>query len=120
MNPAAANGISCDVARDLIPLCVDGAVSDMTRNYVKDHLYGCDSCRDFYRSVKSAARNSFKFSKIERLAVGGFANVADRIKRRRAIWTGTAIIALALSFGINLFIFLNWGAKKWENTKTTM
>ncbi len=35
----------CALVRDLLPLFVDGAVSDESRSFIEEHLKGCDACR---------------------------------------------------------------------------
>ncbi len=37
--------ISCDIIKDVLPLYVDGVVSNATKEMVEEHLISCDSCR---------------------------------------------------------------------------
>lgn len=37
--------ISCDIIKDVLPLYLDGVVSEDTREMVEEHLCSCDSCR---------------------------------------------------------------------------
>ena len=43
--------ISCNIIEDLLPLYVDEAASEDSRQLVEEHLKGCPSCR------KNAGRN---------------------------------------------------------------
>ena len=104
-------GMSCEVARDLIPLYADGEASAKTRSFVEAHVAVCPDCADYYRSVKSASKTKFAACKAGRQGIGSFAGVAGRIKRRRAIYTTAAAVALTLSLGCNLFILLYRGKK---------
>lgn len=37
--------ISCDIIKDVLPLYLDGIVSEDTKEMVEEHLSSCDSCR---------------------------------------------------------------------------
>ena len=37
--------ISCDIIKDILPLYLDGVVSNATKEMVEEHLGSCDSCR---------------------------------------------------------------------------
>ena len=39
------NKISCNVIGDLLPLYVDGAVSEDTKKLVEEHLAECEECK---------------------------------------------------------------------------
>lgn len=104
--------VVCEVARDLIPLYADGAASGRTRSFLESHLRVCSDCASYYRMVKAAPRKKLAAERAGRLGVGGFADVAGRIRRRRAVWASLAALALAVSLGINLFILLSRGMDK--------
>jgi hypothetical protein len=106
---SAGEEVDCEVVRDLIPLYADGAASEQTRRFVCAHLSECGDCTDFYRSVKAAAREKRLSGRTGRLGVGGFASVAGRIRRRRAIYATAASLVLLLSLCFNLYIFFNRG-----------
>ncbi len=37
--------VSCNVIRDLLPLDIDGVVSEDSKRLVEEHLEGCEECR---------------------------------------------------------------------------
>lgn len=45
--------VTCNTIRDILPLYVDGVVSDDTRNMVTRHLESCEECRKKYEAMKS-------------------------------------------------------------------
>ena len=45
--------VTCNTIRDILPLYVDGVVSDDTRNMVTKHLERCEECRKKYEAMKS-------------------------------------------------------------------
>ncbi len=46
--------ISCNVILDILPLFIDGAVSEDTKRLVEDHLDGCESCRREAEQMKGS------------------------------------------------------------------
>lgn len=47
------NKISCNIIRDILPLYVDGVVSEDTRTMVAEHLEQCGECRKQYECMKN-------------------------------------------------------------------
>lgn len=45
---------NCNIIRDLIPLVIDDAASEDSKQYVETHLASCESCRSCYDSMLSA------------------------------------------------------------------
>ena len=43
--------MTCDVIRDLLPLCADGVASEESRAAVKAHIRTCNECRALYESM---------------------------------------------------------------------
>lgn len=43
----------CAVARDLMPLCVDGSASDASRRRVERHVSACDPCAQIYAEMQT-------------------------------------------------------------------
>ena len=42
----------CNVVRDLMPLCIDGAASDDSRKLVVDHIWKCAKCAETYNEMQ--------------------------------------------------------------------
>lgn len=57
--------ITCDVVKDLIPLYVDGALSDDSKRLVEKHLLSCKTCNDYYDMMKKDVLHSTIPGKIE-------------------------------------------------------
>lgn len=45
--------INCNIIRDLIPSYLDGICSEDSKDAVKEHLMGCEKCRNYLASLKS-------------------------------------------------------------------
>lgn len=43
--------MTCEVIRDLLPLCADGVASDESRASVEEHIRTCAACRALYESM---------------------------------------------------------------------
>lgn len=44
--------INCNIITDILPLYVDGVVSDDTKEIVEEHLKGCEECNKEYKLMK--------------------------------------------------------------------
>lgn len=44
----------CEMARDLMPLCVDGVASEGSQEFVAAHAAGCKECAEVYRKMREA------------------------------------------------------------------
>lgn len=42
----------CNVAKDLMPLCIDGVASEESQQYVDDHIAECTECAQTYGAMK--------------------------------------------------------------------
>lgn len=43
----------CDIVRDLMPLCIDGAASAESTKYVEEHIAECEECKAYYEKMKA-------------------------------------------------------------------
>ena len=46
------NKITCNVIKDILPLYIDGVVSEDTQKIVDEHLEKCSLCRDEMNKLK--------------------------------------------------------------------
>lgn len=61
---------NCDIIRDLLPLYVDGTLSEASAELVREHLRECHPCRLNYRQLKPIIKNAVSPS------LGSHANTA--------------------------------------------
>lgn len=84
----------CNVARDLMPLCIDGAASKESEAYVEAHVSECEACRAYYDGMRARLPESVRR---QAEAEGeAFAQTAARMRRRRKI-RRTILCALAVT-----------------------
>lgn len=82
------NKIPCAVAQDLMPLVIDGAASEQSRQAVAQHVAACSACSQIYREMQSAAPAPVAQGKVEqgfRQAVKRPAQAFSCLENRRAV-----------------------------------
>lgn len=52
------NNRECSVMRDLMPLCIDGAASDVSREMVVKHVWECEACAKAYAEMQGQLQAS--------------------------------------------------------------
>ena len=80
---------NCDMARDLMPLTIDGVASEAGRQYVKEHLEECAECRAYLAGMKASLKVDADQAARE---MRDFTRTAAHMKHRR--WLRRALIAL--------------------------
>lgn len=46
--------VTCNIVKDLLPLYVDGVISEDSGKLVEEHLESCSECKDYYNQLKDA------------------------------------------------------------------
>ncbi len=99
--------LPCDVIQDLLPLCVDEACSQASRDLVEEHLKGCKACQKAQEGMREAILSPPVEENEERL-LAAFRKAwkqekAQSFRRGILIALGICVIlfCLALSFGGN-------------------
>ena len=112
------NKIPCAVAQDLMPLVIDGAASEQSRQAVAQHVAACPACSQIYREMQSAAPAPVAQGKADQ----GFRQAVKRqLKRFRAwkiaalclglvvaICLGTVVAKPELLLGFDQNVPLSW------------
>lgn len=93
------NKLDCKIIEDLLPLYYDGAVNDVTKNAVKDHLNDCDKCKKDYEKYSGVV-----FTCDEKSTSEEFISLMKK-KRKKQIFTiviASMLCGLVLSGTYNL------------------
>ena len=91
----------CSIARDLMPLMIDGACSEESSSFVKEHVSQCPPCAEIWGEMKTELpRMAAEKEKAELEK----AAKAMKKKRRKRVWL-TSLIAVVTS------IVLLWGGR---------
>ena len=75
----------CNVARDLMPLMLDGAASGESQKLLNEHLEECADCRAYYGGMKAALPVAREASEQEQRQFDAAARKL-RKKRRLRLW----------------------------------
>ena len=94
---------NCNIMRDLMPLCIDGAASDDSHRAVSRHIADCDECLKYYRELQTDMTRALESRPTEDEVKQAMRLVAR--KRRRRI----LLIVLAAAAGL----FLLWALLYW-------
>ena len=52
--------INCNVIQDILPLYIEDAVSEDTKELVEEHLQNCEICQRVYHETKADLENDMK------------------------------------------------------------
>lgn len=105
------NQNNCDIARDLMPLSVDGVCSEGSQRFLDGHVSQCQPCRDYFSGMKAGFQLPVKTEPTQE-AQALKMSLRHVGRRFKALWI--TLIALACAFvlllaaaGINQ-IHWNW------------
>lgn len=92
--------INCNIIKDILPLYVDGVVSDDTKKMVEEHLEYCEECK---KEVKLMKQEIFIPAEKEAPLIKGF---KKKLRNKKLIISGLSIILTGLIlFGVFSFTF---------------
>ena len=92
--------INCNIIKDILPLYVDGVVSDDTKEMVEEHLEHCEECK---KEVKLMKQEIYIPAEKEAHIIKGF---KKRLRNKKIIISGLSIILTCLILlGTFSFIF---------------
>lgn len=92
--------IACDVIKDMLPLYVDGVVSETSRKMIEEHLSGCEECRAYCRSLQGNDVDDVVIKSMDEAAS------LKRIKRqllKKRIMTGIVAAAVVAVVSVSAF-----------------
>lgn len=100
---------TCDVVRDLLPLYIDEACNEGSRELVEEHLKTCKECEREYRLMKDPACVEGKhkdFAAVEEeILKSGKKRIEDGVKQRimnRLLWLDIFLNVFFLSLGAGI------------------
>ncbi len=92
--------ITCNVARDLIPLYVDDVLSNDSKEIVENHIAECEDCKKYYSQLKDGATYTAERSRHDQRIIK---SISKEIRRKRNIAVGVAVIIVTLIAVVALF-----------------
>ena len=95
------NRNDCDIARDLMPLSIDGVCSEGSQTFLDAHIAECTPCNDYFNGMKAALQLPIKVEPTQetKSMKKSFRHVNKRFK---ALWI--MLIALVCAFTLLLVV----------------
>lgn len=96
----------CNIAKDLMPLCIDGVASEESQQYVDEHIAECTECAVTYGSMKVELPRANEEKERNKLELA-----AKRLRRKRLLRgvTGTVVgIVIFMAVYLGVPKFLEW------------
>ncbi len=76
----------CEVVRDLIPLCLDGAAAQGSQDLVQNHLAECEKCAGYYEAMqKTLPKMNEAEQKAQQAAFDSLAREMQRKKKKSTL-----------------------------------
>ena len=94
--------MTCEVIRDLLPLCADGVASDESRAAVEEHIQTCGECRALYESM-CAPMEAQKAPKEP--------DYMDAVRRQKKENRRFFLLAYGITLGVLLLLVAGWKLK---------
>ena len=100
--------ISCSIAKDLMPLYMDGVLSEETTEVMKDHLEGCENCRNEYEIMEQEwyLPSTVKLQEENKKMLK---ELKSQIKRKRILTGVVAVFLAAMVFAGGYLVYENVG-----------
>ena len=92
---------NCNVAKDLMPLCIDGVASEESQQLISAHIEICEACATIYREMHDALQRQIEDENEQK----SLATAAKRVRKqrlRRAVMSGV----IGMVVGILAFLFI--------------
>lgn len=101
--------ISCSIAKDLMPLYMDGVLSEETTEVMKAHLEGCENCRKEYEIMEQEWKvpSTVKLQEENKKMLK---ELKSQIKRKRILTGVVAVFLAAMVFAGGYLVYENVGA----------
>ena len=101
--------ISCSIAKDLMPLYMDGVLSEETTEVMKVHLEGCENCRNEYEIMEQEwyLPSTVKLQEENKKMLK---ELKSQIKRKRILTGVVAVFLAAMVFASGYLVYENVGA----------
>lgn len=88
----------CNVVRDLMPLCIDGAASEESQQMVTEHVAACGECAEVFREMQTEL--SVSDASVEDKTLDEAARKINKRRIRRMLITGV----IGMVMGIVIFL----------------
>ncbi len=98
--------MKCNVVRDLLPLYLDHLCEEETSEEIKDHLEGCEECRQRWEEMGSPVESVIGQLEKETVSIEPMKKYRKKIKRKNSMLVLTILLSVAV---IGLLSYLSYG-----------
>ena len=88
--------LDCDVARDLMPLCLEDVASEKSQAQVTEHIQNCDDCRNVYEDMKKDPPAAPAPAADEVKLSAAFRRLLRAIRMKHVMWLMIGALAAAI------------------------
>lgn len=89
----------CGIARDLMPLCIDGIATQGSVSYVEAHMETCEPCKDYYEMMRAQLHDKANDESITEKEE--FEKAAKKVRKRQQ-WRGLRKTLVGVVLGVLL------------------
>ena len=108
--------INCNVIQDILPLYIEDAVSEDTKELVEEHLQNCEICQRVYHETKADLENDMKIyaqTKENSNEANDLKNFRKFLKKKKTKTILLSIAATIVCF-LAVFTFMHFEQSLWE------
>lgn len=98
--------LDCDVARDLMPLCLEDVASEKSRAQVNEHLESCEDCRLVYEDMKKDPPAAAVPAPDEVKLSAAFRKLLRAIRMKHLLWLMIGAVAGAILIGAGSYAYM--------------
>lgn len=100
--------ITCEIIQDLLPLYVDGMLSDDSCHLVEEHLKGCQDCKKILEELKQELQyfgTAGNEDKLEKDAKTAFRGIRRTILKKRILSVCIAVICVLAAVRVGYYFY---------------
>lgn len=98
--------MKCNVVRDLLPLYLDQLCEEETSEEIKDHLEGCEECRQRWEEMGSPVESMIGQLEDEKVSIEPMKKYQKKMKRKNKMLVLIILMSVAV---IGLLSYLSYG-----------
>lgn len=101
--------MKCNLVRDLLPLYLEELCEEETQKQIKDHLDGCEECRQLWKDMGSPVERMIEEVENEVVSIEPMKKYQKKIKRKNRMLVLVVVLAVIV---IGVLAYLSYGQIK--------
>ncbi len=110
----------CNLIYDLLPTYVDNLASEDTKEFIKNHIKTCNSCKQKLEDMCSGSLRNQKdeeLTKEQKDKDKLFIDALNKIKRRNRLMIIISIISVSIFFSLGIYFFSRFKVQEVNSDK---